>query len=108
MYLEVTLDAIGGERHPVRQRLAPAFPCRHARLSFWIDVSVTADDQRALLASTAGPLLRELAVLEDYRDPRYAPAGKKGMLWTPDLPGRRSDPHRRRGRRRPRPHRRRR
>jgi phenylalanyl-tRNA synthetase beta chain len=30
----------------------------------------------------AEPLLRDLAVLEDFRDPRYAPAGKKGMLWT--------------------------
>ena len=27
-------------------------------------------------------LLRDLAVLEDYRDPKYAPEGKKGMLWT--------------------------
>ena len=26
--------------------------------------------------------MRDLAVLEDYRDPRYAPPGKKGMLWT--------------------------
>jgi phenylalanyl-tRNA synthetase beta chain len=26
--------------------------------------------------------VRELAVLEDFRDPKYAPAGKKGMLWT--------------------------
>jgi phenylalanyl-tRNA synthetase beta chain len=26
--------------------------------------------------------LRELAVLEDFRDPKYVPAGKKGMLWT--------------------------
>jgi phenylalanyl-tRNA synthetase beta chain len=23
-----------------------------------------------------------LAVLEDFRDPKYVPAGKKGMLWT--------------------------
>ena len=35
-----------------------------------------------MLAPTAEPLLRDLAVLEDYRDPKYAPAGKKGMLWT--------------------------
>jgi phenylalanyl-tRNA synthetase beta chain len=28
------------------------------------------------------PLLRELAVLEDFRDAKYVPAGKKGMLWT--------------------------
>jgi phenylalanyl-tRNA synthetase beta chain len=23
-----------------------------------------------------------VAVLEDFRDPKYAPPGKKGMLWT--------------------------
>ncbi len=34
------------------------------------------------MSSGSEPLLRELAVLEDYRDPRYVPAGKKGMLWT--------------------------
>jgi phenylalanyl-tRNA synthetase beta chain len=34
------------------------------------------------MTSAAGPLLRELAVREDYRDPKYAPAGKKGMLWS--------------------------
>ena len=45
-------------------------------------MAVTADAQRALLASAAEPLLRELAVREDYRDPKYAPAGKKGMLWS--------------------------
>jgi phenylalanyl-tRNA synthetase beta chain len=38
--------------------------------------------QRAAFLAAAEPLLKELAVLEDFRDPRYAPAGKKGMLWT--------------------------
>ena len=28
------------------------------------------------------PLLREIAVLEDFRDPRFVAPGKKGMLWT--------------------------
>jgi phenylalanyl-tRNA synthetase beta chain len=81
-YLEVALDAIAGERRPVRSVAPPRFPASSRDLSFWIDVGVTADEQRALLASAAEPLLRDLAVLEDYRDPRYAPAGKKGMLWT--------------------------
>jgi len=27
-------------------------------------------------------LLQELSVLEDFRDARFVPAGKKGMLWT--------------------------
>ncbi len=81
-YLEVALDAIAGERRPVRSVAPPRFPASSRDLSFWIDAGVTADEQRALLASAAEPLLRDLAVLEDYRDPRYAPAGKKGMLWT--------------------------
>ena len=81
-YLEVALDAIAGERRPVRSVAPPRFPASSRDLSFWIDAGVTADEQRALLASAAEPLLRDLAVLEDYRDPRYAPPGKKGMLWT--------------------------
>ena len=81
-YLEVALDAIAGERRPVRSVAPPRFPASSRDLSFWIDADVTADAQRALLASAAEPLLRDLAVLEDYRDPRYAPPGKKGMLWT--------------------------
>ncbi len=81
-YLEVTLDAVGGERRPVRSVAPPRFPVSSRDISFWIDLAVSADDQRALLLSAAEPLLRDLAVLEDYRDPRYAPAGKKGMLWT--------------------------
>ena len=60
----------------------PRFPAVTRDISFWIDAAVTADEQRALLVSGAGPLLRDLAVLEDYRDPKYAPAGKKGMLWS--------------------------
>jgi phenylalanyl-tRNA synthetase beta chain len=81
-YLEVALDAIAGERRPVRSVAPPRFPASSRDLSFWIDEAVTADAQRSLLASAAEPLLRDLAVLEDYRDPRYAPPGKKGMLWT--------------------------
>ncbi|HEY4392413.1 MAG TPA: phenylalanine--tRNA ligase subunit beta [Polyangia bacterium] len=81
-YLEVALAAIAGERRPVRSAPPPRFPASSRDVSFWIDAGVTADQQRALLAATAEPLLRDLAVLEDYRDPRYAPPGKKGMLWT--------------------------
>jgi phenylalanyl-tRNA synthetase beta chain len=81
-YLELALEAIAGERRPVRSVAPPRFPASTRDVSFWIDANVTADQQRALLTGTAEPLLRDLAVLEDYRDPRYAPAGKKGMLWT--------------------------
>ena len=81
-YLEVALDAVGGERRPVRSVAPPRFPASNRDLSFWIDVGVSADEQRALLISASEPLLRDLAVLEDYRDPHHVPAGKKGMLWT--------------------------
>jgi phenylalanyl-tRNA synthetase beta chain len=81
-YVEVLLDAIAGKRRPVRSVPPPRFPSVTRDISFWIDVAVTADAQRALLTSAAEPLLRELAVREDYRDPKYAPAGKKGMLWS--------------------------
>jgi phenylalanyl-tRNA synthetase beta chain len=81
-YVEVLLDAIAGKRRPVRSVPPPRYPSVTRDISFWIDVAVTADAQRTLLASAAEPLLRELAVREDYRDPKYAPAGKKGMLWS--------------------------
>ncbi|HXU63905.1 MAG TPA: phenylalanine--tRNA ligase subunit beta, partial [Polyangia bacterium] len=81
-YLEIALDGALGARGAVRSSPPPRFPASTRDISFWIDVAVTADAQRALLASGDEPLLRELAVLEDYRDPRYAPAGQKGMLWT--------------------------
>ena len=76
------LDAVRGVRQPTRSVPPPRFPSVTRDISFWIDVAVTADEQRALLTSTGEPLLRALAVLEDYRDPKYAPPGKKGMLWT--------------------------
>jgi phenylalanyl-tRNA synthetase beta chain len=81
-YLEVLLDAVAGKRRPVRSVPPPRYPSVTRDISFWIDVTVTADAQRALLTATAEPLLRELGVREDYRDPKYTPPGKKGMLWS--------------------------
>jgi phenylalanyl-tRNA synthetase beta chain len=82
VYVEVLLSALAGGRRAIHSVPPPRFPAVTRDISFWIDVAVTADEQRALLAAPAGPLLRDLAVLEDYRDPKYAPAGKKGMLWS--------------------------
>ena len=60
----------------------PRFPSATRDLSFWIDAAVTADEQRAAFLAAAEPLLKDVAVLEEFRDPKYVPAGKKGMLWT--------------------------
>ncbi|EFK95110.1 protein containing Phenylalanyl-tRNA synthetase, beta subunit, ferrodoxin-fold anticodon-binding domain, partial [sediment metagenome] len=51
-------------------------------LSFWIDAATEAAAQRAAFLAAGEPLLVELAVLEDFRDPKYVPAGQKGVLWT--------------------------
>ena len=82
LYLELALDAVAGAGRAVRSAPTPRFPSAARDVSFWIDVAVTADAQRLALLGAAEPLMRELAVLEDFRDPKYAPAGKKGMLWT--------------------------
>ena len=34
------------------------------------------------MRASGAELLHEIAVLEDFRDARFVPAGKKGMLWT--------------------------
>jgi phenylalanyl-tRNA synthetase beta chain len=82
LYLEIALDAVAGAGRAVRSAPTPRYPAASRDVSFWIDLSVTADAQRAAMLAAAEPLLRDLAVLEDFRDPKYAPAGKKGMLWS--------------------------
>jgi phenylalanyl-tRNA synthetase beta chain len=82
LYLEIALDAVRGVRREVHSVPPPRYPAVSRDISFWIDAGVSADEQRARLAAAAGALLEDLAVLEDYRDPRTTPQGKKGMLWT--------------------------
>jgi phenylalanyl-tRNA synthetase beta chain len=82
LYLEVALDAVAGAGRAVRSAPTPRYPSATRDVSFWIDLPIAADAQRAALTGASEPLLRELFVLEDFRDPKYAPAGKKGMLWT--------------------------
>jgi phenylalanyl-tRNA synthetase beta chain len=82
LYFEVGLDIVAGERQPLRSAPPPRFPAVARDVSFWIDEAVASADQRRALSSVGEPLLRELQVREDFRDPKYAPAGKKGMLWT--------------------------
>ena len=81
-YAELDLDALAGARTPARSVPPPRFPASTRDLSFWVDEAVPSAAQRAAFLAAAEPLLRDLAVLEDFRDPKYAPAGKKGMLWS--------------------------
>ena len=60
----------------------PRYPAVTRDISFWIDDATPAEAQRQAMRMAEEPLERHIAVLEDFRDPRYAPPGKKGMLWT--------------------------
>jgi phenylalanyl-tRNA synthetase beta chain len=81
-YFELDLTDLSASAAPLRGFAPPRFPAVCRDVSFWIDLAVSAAAQRAAFVSAAEPLLRELAILEDFRDPKYAPAGKKGQLWS--------------------------
>jgi phenylalanyl-tRNA synthetase beta chain len=81
-YFELDIAALAAAQTPLRTNPPPRFPAVTRDLSFWIDVATEAAAQRAAFLSAGEPLLVELAVLEDFRDPKYVPAGKKGVLWT--------------------------
>ena len=81
-YFELHIDGISDLGGGVRASAPPRFPAVTRDVSFWIDAAISADQQRAAMRGSAEPLLRDIAVLEDFRDARFVPAGKKGMLWT--------------------------
>jgi phenylalanyl-tRNA synthetase beta chain len=82
LYFELALERLAQARQPGKPVIPPRFPAATRDLSFWVDATVSAAQQRAALLASGEPLLRSVAVLEDYRDPRHVPPGKKGMLWT--------------------------
>jgi phenylalanyl-tRNA synthetase beta chain len=81
-YFELAVAPLAAAAPSLRAEAPPRFPAVTRDVSFWSDVSLSADAQRAGFLSADESLLRDLAVLEDFRDPQYVPAGKKGMLWT--------------------------
>ena len=81
-YFELQVAALTSASRPLRTSAPPRFPAVARDVSFWIDLAIPAAAQRAAFLSVAEPLLQDLAVLEDFRDPKYVPAGKKGVLWS--------------------------
>ncbi|HEY4186313.1 MAG TPA: phenylalanine--tRNA ligase subunit beta [Polyangia bacterium] len=81
-YFEIHIDGLDHLAGGVRASATPRFPAVTRDVSFWIDATVSADAQQSAMRDSAEGLLRDIAVLEDFRDPRFVPAGKKGMLWT--------------------------
>jgi phenylalanyl-tRNA synthetase beta chain len=60
----------------------PRFPPVSRDLSFFIDEGVAAARIRESIERARNPLLIDVRVLEDYREPGKVPVGKKGMLWS--------------------------
>ena len=81
-YFELHVAVLASAAAPLRTSAPPRFPAVSRDVSFWIDVGTPAAAQRAAFLSAGEPLLVDLAVLEDFRDPKYVPAGKKGVLWS--------------------------
>jgi phenylalanyl-tRNA synthetase beta chain len=81
-YFEIEVAALASAASPLRTSAPPRFPAISRDISFWIDLATPAAAQRVAFLSAQEPLLCDLAVLEDFRDPKYAPPGKKGVLWS--------------------------
>jgi phenylalanyl-tRNA synthetase beta chain len=81
-FFEVEIAELTASTATLRAAAPPRFPAITRDVSFWIDVATPAAAQRAAFLSADEPLLCDVAVLEDFRDPKYAPAGKKGVLWS--------------------------
>ena len=79
---EISIDALEGAATQVHAVAPPRYPSVTRDISFWVDAAIPAQEQRAAMLGAGEALLREVSVLEDFRDPRFVPAGKKGMLWT--------------------------
>lgn len=79
--LELDLGVLGQPRTAQFVEL-PRFPASSRDLSFFIDASVSASELSRLITSLRPALQVGAAVQEDFRDARYVPAGKKGMLWS--------------------------
>ena len=81
-YFEIEVAALASAATPLRTSAPPRFPAISRDVSFWIDLATPAAALRAAFLSAQEPLLCVLGVLEDFRDPKYAPAGMKGVLWS--------------------------
>jgi phenylalanyl-tRNA synthetase beta chain len=81
-YFELWLDSFAGRNREIRSVTPPRFPSVTRDISFWIDTEVSADFQKNVLTHSGEPLLVDYSILEDFRDARYVPPGKKGMLWS--------------------------
>ncbi len=68
-------------RDPVQYEDVISYPAVHQDLALVVDVDVPAGDVFAAARDAAGPELRDLRFLSDYREPPI-PAGKKSLAFS--------------------------
>jgi phenylalanyl-tRNA synthetase beta chain len=78
---DVNLDLLPAAQRPM-YRGVTRFPGVVRDVSFFVADFTPAARVREVLRQAQEPLLREIHVLEDYREPGRVPEGKKGMLWS--------------------------
>jgi phenylalanyl-tRNA synthetase beta chain len=79
-YFEIDLERVPALA-VVQAQVVPRFPAIDRDVSFFIDADVPAAVIRACVREAREPLLVEVAVREDWRDPERVPAGQKSMLY---------------------------
>lgn len=67
---------------PAQMRAIPRYPSTARDISLFMDEGIPAARVRDLIGEAADPLVEQVTVLEDYRDPANVPVGQKGMLWS--------------------------
>jgi phenylalanyl-tRNA synthetase beta chain len=67
---------------PRQMRLVPRYPAITRDISLFVAAEIPAARVGDLIAERADPLIEQVRVLEEYRDPERVPAGQKGLLWS--------------------------
>lgn len=60
----------------------PRFPAVTRDISLMLSSGIESKQIRDVIVDCDQPLVANVQVLEDYRDPAHVPEGKKGMLWS--------------------------
>ncbi|HWM86155.1 MAG TPA: phenylalanine--tRNA ligase subunit beta [Kofleriaceae bacterium] len=70
------------EPAPRQMRAVPRYPAITRDISLFVPADVPAAGVGDLIAERSDPLIEQVRVLEEYRDPERVPAGQKGLLWS--------------------------
>jgi len=67
---------------PRQMRPVPRFPAVTRDISLFVAAEIPASRVGDLIDERRDPLIEQVRVLEEYRDPERVPPGQKGLLWS--------------------------